>query len=309
MLNFKNIFLIFFLHNIYCFSQPNLVPNPSFEDTISCPNNTSQIYYANSWFAAGHGNNSSTDYFNKCATVWYVSVPSNLGYQLPRTGNAYAGFYLTGPSANYREYAEIQLLDTLIIGKKYCVEFYVSLLDNAMAVDAVGAYFTKDSLFVNSPNTLLPYTPQISNPIGNILSDTVNWIKVSGTFTADSLYRFLTIGNFKDDANTNDTVSVKSDSYYYLEDVSVYLCDSTGIGELQQNISVNIFPNPTGGIVNFSCSEKVEEIFIADIIGQRVCTLPRPSERKIDISSFSQGVYFLNVSTEKGMVVKKIIKE
>jgi PKD repeat protein len=81
----------------------------------------------------------------------------------------------------------------------------------------------------------------------------------------------------------------------------------TGINELQENIIVRVFPNPTSGLFNFSCSIIPKEIFITDIIGQRIITIPKINA--IDISSFPSGVYFLNVKTEKGTFVRKIIKE
>lgn len=61
------------------FAQVNLVPNPSFEDTVSCPNYANQIDKAVGW----HASRNTPDYFNGCD--WLTSnqsVPNNFrGYQ------------------------------------------------------------------------------------------------------------------------------------------------------------------------------------------------------------------------------------
>lgn len=75
----------------------------------------------------------------------------------------------------------------------------------------------------------LPYSVGNPFPINNqslfhsdsILTDTVNWIKLSTSFIADSAYQYLIIGNFYDDNNT-DTLSVNNIGnvgYYYIDDV------------------------------------------------------------------------------------------
>ena len=89
MKNFiKYLFPIYFsLLAVRSFSQTNLVPNPSFEDTVTCPNNRGQITYATSWL---NPTIASPDYMNAC-NAGQVGVPSNyLGTQNAHTGNAYA---------------------------------------------------------------------------------------------------------------------------------------------------------------------------------------------------------------------------
>ena len=76
------LFIFFVLGNCkYSVAQINLVPNGSFEDTISCPSLLDQIYYTKYW--RGYG---SVDYFNGCA-ISQVGVPLNrLGYQVANNG-------------------------------------------------------------------------------------------------------------------------------------------------------------------------------------------------------------------------------
>ncbi|HMW11500.1 MAG TPA: hypothetical protein PJ987_13770, partial [Bacteroidia bacterium] len=188
-------------------TSQNLVLNPSFEDTITCPIGTwaMQCRY---WYSASGG---SPDYFSEqpdifCGTSY---VPqSGGGYQYARTGIAYVGLgvytkHVSPNHINRREYVGGELSDTLKQGHEYCVSFYVSVAEEfKYVVDGIGLYLSVDSAVDYTINTNLSFMPQISNPAGNIIYDTLNWVQISGTYIANGGEKYLTIGNFKDDANT-----------------------------------------------------------------------------------------------------------
>ena len=73
--------------------------------------------------------------------------------------------------------------------------------------------------------------PQIQLYGNTFITDTLNWVKVAGLYTAHGGEQFITIGIFTDDAHT-DTLRVKpgnSGGYaagYYMDDVSVIPLDS-----------------------------------------------------------------------------------
>jgi len=206
----KALSIILLCVSVYCKAQ-NLVLNPSFEDTITCSSwpGFPQMPCSN-WFRPTNG---SPDYFNElyhslaCPSS---PVPANpIGYQYAKTGIAYTGFatyvapFILGP--NGREYIEGILTDTLKGGHSYCVSFYVVASDKCKYLtDAIGAYISVDSLYnYNMDTALSNYTPQVTNPVGNILSDTLNWTLISGTYIAQGGEKYITIGNFYDNSNTN----------------------------------------------------------------------------------------------------------
>ena len=97
--------------------------------------------------------------------------------------------------------------------------------------DKVGMYFTNTPYACNqampTPQVIPPLnvTPQIVNTAGNFITDTLNWMKVSGSFTATGNEQYLTIGNFANDVSTN-TVVVNASAgvtivYFYIDDVSL----------------------------------------------------------------------------------------
>jgi len=207
-------------------AQINLVPNPSFEDTLQCPFNPGQIAFASPWYDPTLG---SPDYFNSCNSGNY-GVPNNVcGSQLAKTGKAYAGLYSYYSGFNAREYIQTQLYSPLVKGKNYCAEFYVSLADTfSVSSNNMGMYFS-DTAISTAPSAVLNVIPQINNDtLANSLFNKINWTKISGSFTAQGGEQFITIGNFLNDMTT-DTTNVAGGtfafSYYYIDDVSVICCD------------------------------------------------------------------------------------
>jgi OOP family OmpA-OmpF porin len=171
----------------------------------------------NYWYWATYG---SPDYFSEQPDILCMNllVPqSGVGYQYARTGIAYVGLatFASAPfKSNYinrREYVGGELSDTLKQGHEYCVSFYVSVAEELKyVVDGIGLYLSVDSAVDYTINTNLSFVPQIENPAGNIIYDTLNWVQISGTYIANGGEKYLTIGNFKDDANTMiDSVNFK----------------------------------------------------------------------------------------------------
>ena len=164
-------------------AQNNLVPNYSFEFHTSCPNNTiTDIGLAFPWF---NPTVNASPYFNSCSTNPGAGVPCNwAGCQYPRTGNAYADIVTLYGTPDGRGYIETPLLDTLIKGKKYCVQMYVSLSEiSVYATNNLGVYFSKDSIYDYTTLYYLSYIPQVEHT-SIITMDTVNWVQISGELIA-----------------------------------------------------------------------------------------------------------------------------
>lgn len=239
----------------YFFSQ-NLVPNPSFEEFILCPSSIGQIYNSKDWYEP---NICSADYFHTCNNNT-LDVPENyLGFQNAKQGNAYVGIVVYNTAdTNFREFIEVKLISQLVQGEKYCIEFYVSLTFNELyalnyAINSIGCLLTTDSFLIDSCNQEIFLIPQIENAQG-IITDTMNWVVISGEFVANGGEQFLSIGNFRNDSNTSvlliDSTAPNSYyAYYYIDAISVTLCDTTAIVENKNEKAAigKIYPNPNTG--------------------------------------------------------------
>jgi len=84
--------------------------------------------------------------------------------------------------------------------------------------------------------------------------------------------------------------------------------DEVSIHETKIN-NISIYPNPTTGQLTIDNGElKMNSIEIFDVYGRIIVNCQLSIVNSIDISDLSNGVYFLKISTEKGMVTKKIVK-
>jgi hypothetical protein len=217
------------------FSPYNLVPNPGFEQYTNCPylNDNSQNNEPSIWYKPDI---KGARYYNSCTGNNTTGVPVNFGgggynFQYARTGNGYVVmFYYNGMDA--RNYIQVELLDSLRQGKCYYAEYYVSLMNSyRLGCNNQAMLFTNNPVYVDTNAIplvhLLPANPQIQST--QIITDTLNWVKVSGVFTAQGGEKYLTLGNFKNNAQTA-MQPIQPTGYngaaYYLEDVSVLPLDS-----------------------------------------------------------------------------------
>jgi gliding motility-associated-like protein len=304
--------ILFFSAKVISFAQTNLVPNYSFEDTLNCPTGATQINNAPPWFTVS--NNGSPDYFNACSNSAFVDVPLNFaGYQFAKTGQAYSGMAVFTKNFALREYISIKLFDSLIVNKKYCVEFYISLSDScSYAISSIGAYFSNDS--IKDTNLVLPYTPQVYNPNYNIITDTQNWSKISGYFIAMGGETFMTIGNFNSNANTDTTFLGGNNlfAYYFIDDVSVYECDSVPHPELPFYVPNAFSPNGDGENDLFFVQGNLDELhcYIYNRWGEQISVLDLPKREwdgRANGLACNTGVYFyyLTAKDKNGKEISK----
>ena len=79
----------------------------------------------------------------------------------------------------------------------------------------------------------------------------------------------------------------------------------------EQISSVNIYPNPVSDRIFIEAETEIEEVVVYDIYGRhQVTETPsRQGNLSIDLSDLKSGIYFVKINTEKGNIVKRIIKQ
>ena len=324
MLKMKKIlFIIFIIYTTsHSFGQ-NLVSNPSFEDTVYCPYFTGLLDPLEAWSTFGN----SPDVYNSCAQ--FMTIPNSpFGYQYAHSGQGMLGIvsYVWQYSPgwpDYREYAGSKLKDTLIIGEKYYFSFYTNCAGllpgwQIIGTNKIGVKFSTvpyDSLNLPELNNFAHiYTD-------SILTDTVNWFKVAGTFIADSSYTYIVLGNFFDEQHT-DTVIFGgapfggSVGYYYLDDVSLSRDSIIGLQltSLNENITeaINIYPNPASNKVYLefrNVNTKIENLSIINVYGQHLkkITIDNLNKQEINIDDLNNGFYLFQFMHKDKIVSKNRI--
>lgn len=250
-----------------CTAQ-SLVPNGSFEESDTCRFGISFEWADGQgpvpWFSAYL----HPDHFQSCLAYGTANgLPLNqFTFQEPFDGNSCIGLfsYYQNGVQEQREWAMVELLEPLVVGETYYASFYANAAfgGNAqyptiwLASNNIGMLFTTGSRQWNLGEAYptAPNTAHIRRTA--ILTDTVGWTLVSGSFVADSAYRYVMIGNFFSNAQT-DTLHFASPnsvfpwyprSYTLIDEVCVTSspdgCDmALGIGGLP-SVKVVVCPNP-----------------------------------------------------------------
>jgi len=321
----KKLFLLFLLilKNHPSEAQMNLVPNPSFEDTIACPVNISgqygdEIYKLTNWFPAGE----SPDYFNSCAPVnqstGQASVPYNgLGFQYSHSGEGYIGLItaLNSPLfANYREYIGVQLVHSLNIGITYYYHMNVSCAFGGW--QNIGVFSNKLGIKLSNVQYNSQFNPlypvnQCTAYSDSIITDTTNWTEMSFQFVADSSYTYLYLGNFFDAQHTDTLLLFGQGAYYYIDDICLSddsTCTTTS--NLNNNLAYSnkteIFPNPISTLIYIK-SKKKNKFYVYNNLGQVVYeNYVEIGVNENDLSTLSKGFYFIKFEDDLSQVFKII---
>jgi len=129
-----------------------------------------------------------------------------------------------------------------------------------------------------------------------------------------------------EEASFTDTVPEENTEYIYCIQARFDKCTSstkcvtitsgtaTGIEQLKiENGELKIYPNPTDGELQVTSYElQVTSIEIFDVMGKKLLTSP-PSltspETTINIAHLPTGLYFLRITTENGVTVRKVLKQ
>ena len=83
-----------------------------------------------------------------------------------------------------------------------------------------------------------------------------------------------------------------------------------GVTENNVDKSIKIYPNPTHSVININGDFNIQSIQLYDIQGRLLQTnLGISNEAVLDISDKSNGIYFVKITSDKGIKVEKIIKE
>ncbi|WP_196886153.1 T9SS type A sorting domain-containing protein [Aureivirga sp. CE67] len=112
----------------------------------------------------------------------------------------------------------------------------------------------------------------------------------------------------------NDEIKNKASIYFDEDAALVTNNEITTVGVLSvenSNIdsSIRLFPNPTSEILNISSDNNLEKIEIYSILGKQVkeVLLKKTSNiHQLDVSKLDSGIYFIEITSEKGISREKI---
>ncbi len=162
-------------------------------------------------------------------------------------------------------------------------------LDGSSGIDPNGSGYTTDEKYLS----LSTNKNEAGNPTGADVAHVVS----SGSFNllpGDSInvaFAIIAGDSLLDIQASADAAQVK----YDLE---------VGIEELGDENEVVIYPNPTTGVIQLLSDEVIKQVTVKNMLGEEILTT---KQKTIDLSNYPNGIYLVEIETEKEVVKKKAI--
>jgi hypothetical protein len=104
-------------------------------------------------------------------------------------------------------------------------------------------------------------------------------------------------------------------SYNYIDDIYFVIGEEAkaevNIAEaMEADLDIEVYPNPTTDVVNVQCTMnnvQCSGIEIIDVYGKIITTVDQ-SPTQINVSGLAAGMYFVRVTTDRGVVTKPFVK-
>jgi hypothetical protein len=260
----KITFFFLILLSIKLQSQINLLPNPSFETTLSCPASAGCWNSCANWnnisFNTGFGLWGTPDYFHPCGSGGTAPPATFAGTCNVHTGNAMAALIMYNvPFPNYREYLSTQLNCSMQPGLTYTLSFWITNgtgIISPWVIKNIGVHFSTIPLTQNGWS-VINVIPQCE--VTSIISTSV-WTQYTFTVIPTATWNYLTIGSFRNDVSNTPTMffpnpggNPSSYANYFFDDI-VVLAPANTTSTIVMNSSSGNFSLCSGQQLTLSAS-------------------------------------------------------
>lgn len=220
------------LFNVTAQDMDNLVPNPSFEETNGRIKRNGAITVAVGWMSP---TKASADLFAAKVKEGFSTPNNNLGMEEPQDGKNYAGIRVFSYNdKEARNYISSRLTSTMKKDQKYCVTFYINLAEaSKYSSNNIGVNFSKKQYNISEAKSILTST-SVMDKDNRVFNGLFGWDQVCGVYKAKGGEKFITLGNFSSNGDTENKRLKKPkgfsgaavvSAYYFIDNVSVVAID------------------------------------------------------------------------------------
>lgn len=257
--------------------------------------------------------NSVIDFNQKNDTVYSYQVFGN--YYSYDDGSAEAGYGVLGINSKLANQFNIKKSDTLIAldiyfnpvtfnhsAKSFKLKIWSSLNPEVVVYEQSGYYnpiysFTNELLKFNLDYPIYLLAGTYYFGYENITED---YLTVGYDLNNDNSNKvFYNAEGVWENSSYNGTLMIHPVFKY--DDVVV------NVDEVAFDSKMNIYPNPSSGVVFIKNGVNPISILVFDIYGKKVAELSKGVYSQIDLSNLSNGVYFLNIFSNNKTQIEKII--
>ncbi|WP_100610158.1 T9SS type A sorting domain-containing protein [Confluentibacter lentus] len=87
-----------------------------------------------------------------------------------------------------------------------------------------------------------------------------------------------------------------------------FITSTLGLEEELLKNSIGLYPNPVNNLLYLSSNIKVEKVSLFDVLGKRIDNIKIENDA-INLSNIKIGIYLLKIETDRGSLVKRIVKK
>lgn len=261
--------------------------------TVDLSNNPNLLMF----YSRGEGNLTSIDFTNNPLLEW-VQIRSDAISELDFSNNS----LLEAVECHCNQLTSIDVSNSLVLEVLSLTSPITSIdISQNISLEWVVLYSTQLTSVDISQNPDLWIANIRDNPdleFIDIRNEGNSWLNLSATENPNLTCVYV------DDKNLIPGSWEIDRNAMYVETEAE--CDALSIQEFDE-ISFELYPNPTKYFFIINSKSQVETVSVYDISGKLVKTFYTQNE--YDISGFSKGLYLLNINTECGSFTTKIIKE
>ena len=91
--------------------------------------------------------------------------------------------------------------------------------------------------------------------------------------------------------------------------VTLHLTLRVGVTQYDEQFDITIYPNPTSSILYIESGAQISQLHLYNAFGQKIKSrIVNGTNGSLDLSDLATGTYYIRVETDKGVVVKKVIR-
>ena len=173
------------------------------------------------------------------------------------------------------------------------------IVNNTQISGVPGFAWTKAEIYIDyNSNNVFYYIPSLN--YASYASITHSIDSIDEMFVSFDIHKVIVVGGG----------AVRFDNFEMsaLQTLPTYLNEDEFI-----STKLNVYPNPTNDIINLVSNDNIviNEIVVYDLSGKKLKKIlyKGTNEVQMNIGDLVQGVYVLNIKTNKGITQKKIIKK
>ncbi|MGL5892515.1 MAG: OmpA family protein [Bacteroidia bacterium] len=302
--------------------NPNLIPNPGFEEYVHLPDNE---YYGKqcmkNW-TVPIGGSGRGDYYHENGLRGYRPSGNNYGVQ-----RAYDGIAMSAICnyTGFKEYLQVKLLAPLVRDSVYVFTIHISCADNLLSKDYLsdfGVVFREAAILLYDGNLMLENEPDIWWHNSSGYTDREGWTTLTKTYKAKGTEKVLLFGSFlwreKQTGFLHGDLTGITNTHYYIDGVELRLREPL----IQDAVNVDsVFTSGNALVLrnlNFATNKSTLDLKSAKDLDQLAAYLKRNPEKKILITGHTDNVgdslaneklSFERAESVKAYLIKKGIKK